>query len=75
MNAVEETDSVGPFFYEGCFMCTCCEHGGLDGVRCKDVNFDCSEKGIEVQCMDSSHVALVSVLLRESAFAEPSSNV
>ncbi|CAK9027131.1 unnamed protein product [Durusdinium trenchii] len=37
---------------------------------CKDVNFDCSEKGIEVQCMDSSHVALVSVLLRESAFAE-----
>jgi len=37
---------------------------------CKDVNFDCSEKGIQVQSMDSSHVALVSLLLRESAFAE-----
>eukprot|EP00442_Polarella_glacialis_P058572 CAMPEP_0115138008 /NCGR_PEP_ID=MMETSP0227-20121206/57401_1 /TAXON_ID=89957 /ORGANISM="Polarella glacialis, Strain CCMP 1383" /LENGTH=259 /DNA_ID=CAMNT_0002545527 /DNA_START=64 /DNA_END=843 /DNA_ORIENTATION=+ len=37
---------------------------------CKDVNFDCSEKGISVQSMDSSHVALVSLLLRESAFAE-----
>ena len=37
---------------------------------CKDVNFDCSEKGIEVQCMDSSHVALVSLLLRECAFSE-----
>jgi len=37
---------------------------------CKDVNFDCSEKGLQVQCMDSSHVALVSLLLRESAFSE-----
>nr|AZR43728.1 proliferating cell nuclear antigen [Gymnodinium aureolum] len=37
---------------------------------CKEVNFDCSEKGLQVQSMDSSHVALVSVLLRESAFAE-----
>merc|ERR1711879_474730 len=37
---------------------------------CKDVNFDCSEKGLQVQAMDSSHVALVSLLLRESAFAE-----
>jgi proliferating cell nuclear antigen len=37
---------------------------------CKDVNFDCSEKGISVQSMDSSHVALVGLLLRESAFAE-----
>merc|ERR1712178_660039 len=35
-----------------------------------DVNFDCSEKGLQVQAMDSSHVALVSLLLRESAFAE-----
>merc|ERR1711948_52250 len=33
-------------------------------------NFDCSEKGIQVQSMDSSHVALVSLLLRESAFSE-----
>merc|ERR1719396_134697 len=37
---------------------------------CKDVNFDCSEKGLQVQSMDSSHVALVSLLLRESAFTE-----
>merc|ERR1712232_1233130 len=36
---------------------------------CKDVNFDCSEKGLQVQSMDSSHVALVSLLLRESAFS------
>mmetsp|Transcript_103579 Transcript_103579/g.298299 ORF Transcript_103579/g.298299 Transcript_103579/m.298299 type:complete len:260 (-) Transcript_103579:212-991(-) len=44
----------------------------VDAVKdlCKDVNFDCSEKGIQVQSMDSSHVALVSLLLRESAFAE-----
>jgi proliferating cell nuclear antigen len=26
---------------------------------CKDVNFDCSEKGLQVQSMDSSHVAHV----------------
>jgi len=37
---------------------------------CKDVNFDCSEKGLQVQSMDSSHVALVSMILRESAFTE-----
>merc|ERR1719493_167761 len=37
---------------------------------CKDANFDCSEKGLQVQSMDSSHVALVSLLLRESAFSE-----
>merc|ERR1711870_166147 len=36
----------------------------------KDVNFDCSEKGLQVQSMDSSHVALVSLLLRESAFSD-----
>jgi len=35
---------------------------------CKDVNFDCSERGIQVQSMDSSHVALVSLNLKESAF-------
>merc|ERR1711907_499664 len=35
-----------------------------------DVNFDCSEKGLQVQSMDSSHVALVSLMLRESAFSE-----
>jgi len=37
---------------------------------CKDVNFDCSEKGLQVQSMDSSHVALVSLMLRESAFSK-----
>jgi len=37
---------------------------------CKDVNFDCTEKGMQVQSMDSSHVALVSLMLRESAFAD-----
>jgi proliferating cell nuclear antigen len=37
---------------------------------CKKVNFDCSEKGLQVQSMDSSHVALVSLMLRESAFAD-----
>jgi proliferating cell nuclear antigen len=37
---------------------------------CKDVNFDCSERGIQVQSMDSSHVALVSLLLREAAFSD-----
>jgi len=44
----------------------------VDSIKdlCKDVNFDCSEKGIQVQSMDSSHVALVSLLLRESAFSE-----
>mmetsp|Transcript_57336 Transcript_57336/g.145851 ORF Transcript_57336/g.145851 Transcript_57336/m.145851 type:complete len:260 (+) Transcript_57336:40-819(+) len=35
---------------------------------CKDVNFDCNEKGMQVQSMDSSKVALVSMLLRQSAF-------
>jgi proliferating cell nuclear antigen len=37
---------------------------------CKDVNFECSEKGLQVQSMDSSHVALVSLMLKESAFSE-----
>jgi proliferating cell nuclear antigen len=37
---------------------------------CKDVNFDCSEKGLQVQSMDSSHVALVSLFLREAAFSD-----
>merc|ERR1712125_302743 len=37
---------------------------------CKEVNFDCSEEGLQVQSMDSSHVALVSLMLRESAFAD-----
>lgn len=35
-----------------------------------EVNFDCSEKGIQVQSMDSSLTALVSLLLRKCAFAD-----
>merc|ERR1712107_659619 len=31
---------------------------------------DCSERGMQVQSMDSSHVALVSLMLRESAFVD-----
>merc|ERR1712137_124545 len=44
----------------------------IDAMKdiCKDVNFDCSEKGLQVQSMDSSHVALVSLLLREAAFTD-----
>merc|ERR1711976_651619 len=44
----------------------------VDSIKelCKDVNFDCSEKGMQVQTMDSSHGALVSLLLRESAFSD-----
>ena len=31
----------------------------VDAIKdlCKDVNFDCSEKGLQVQSMDGSHVA------------------
>jgi len=36
----------------------------------KDVNFDCNESGIKVQCTDSSNVALVHMMLREAAFDE-----
>ena len=37
---------------------------------CKDVNFECSEKGLQVQSMESVQVALVSLVLRGSAFAD-----
>jgi len=44
----------------------------VDAIRdlCKDVNADRCEKGLQVLSMDSSHVALVSLLLRESGFSE-----
>jgi len=44
----------------------------LDAVKdlCKEVNFECDEKGIGLQAMDSSHVALVSMFLSECAFSE-----
>lgn len=35
---------------------------------CKDVRFDFNENGIALQAMDNSHVALVAMLLKESAF-------
>jgi proliferating cell nuclear antigen len=33
-----------------------------------DANFDCSSSGIALQAMDSSHVSLVSLLLRADGF-------
>jgi len=33
-----------------------------------DANFDCSNTGITLQAMDSSHVSLVSLMLRRDGF-------
>jgi proliferating cell nuclear antigen len=35
-----------------------------------EANFDCSNTGISLQAMDTSHVALVAVLLRKSGFTQ-----
>jgi proliferating cell nuclear antigen len=42
----------------------------LDAVKdlVNQANFDCSGSGISLQAMDSSHVALVSLLLRSDGF-------
>eukprot|EP01114_Cavostelium_apophysatum_P019110 TRINITY_DN605_c0_g1_i1.p1 TRINITY_DN605_c0_g1~~TRINITY_DN605_c0_g1_i1.p1 ORF type:complete len:258 (+),score=72.65 TRINITY_DN605_c0_g1_i1:95-868(+) len=42
----------------------------LDSIKdlVTDANFDCNKEGISLQAMDSSHVALVSMLLRADAF-------
>lgn len=42
----------------------------LDAIKdlVNDANFDCKETGIELQAMDSSHVALVALLLRAEGF-------
>ncbi|KAJ3122818.1 proliferating cell nuclear antigen [Physocladia obscura] len=42
----------------------------LDAVKelVTDGNFDCSDAGLALQAMDNSHVALVALLLRASAF-------
>ncbi|KAF8625453.1 hypothetical protein AX17_006854 [Amanita inopinata Kibby_2008] len=42
----------------------------LDAIKelVTDANFECNEEGINLQAMDNSHVALVSVLLRTSGF-------
>jgi len=37
---------------------------------CKECNFECSEDGIQCQCMDSSHVSLVAMNLKAEGFAE-----
>jgi len=42
----------------------------VEAIRelCKEVNLDCGEKGIQLQAMDSSHVSLVSLHMKEQAF-------
>lgn len=42
----------------------------LDAMRelVNDANFDCSATGFSLQAMDSSHVALVALLLRSEGF-------
>ncbi|BBN00854.1 proliferating cell nuclear antigen [Marchantia polymorpha subsp. ruderalis] len=42
----------------------------LDAIKdlVTDANFDCSESGFSLQAMDSSHVALVALLLRSDGF-------
>ncbi|KAJ3072496.1 proliferating cell nuclear antigen [Podochytrium sp. JEL0797] len=43
----------------------------LDAVKelVTDANFDCSDSGLALQAMDNSHVALVALLLKSSAFS------
>lgn len=43
----------------------------VDAVKelCKEVNWDVSSSGIQMQSMDSSHVCLVSFDLRDSGFS------
>ena len=42
----------------------------IDAIKdlVNDANFDCSSSGFSLQAMDSSHVALVSLLLRSEGF-------
>ena len=44
----------------------------LDAIRdlVEHANFDCSEEGLRLQAMDSSHVALSAVELRADGFEE-----
>merc|ERR1719487_3234529 len=44
----------------------------IEGMKdlVKEVNFDCNESGIQVQCMDSSNVGMVHLMMKESAFDE-----
>merc|ERR1719253_1097710 len=43
---------------------------GIEAIKelCKEVNLDCGEKGVQLQAMDSSHVSLVSLHIKEVAF-------
>jgi len=43
----------------------------LDGIKelVSDANFDINESGVSVQAMDSSHVSLVSLMLKADSFA------
>ena len=42
----------------------------MDAIRelVKEANIDCSESGLSMQAMDSSHVALVALMLRNDGF-------
>jgi proliferating cell nuclear antigen len=42
----------------------------VEAIRelCKEVNLDCSDKGVMLQAMDSSHVSLVSLHMKDCAF-------
>ena len=58
------------------FECTL-EHGAVlkkliaaIGELVENANFDCTEEGIALQAMDSSHVALVNVFLSKDGFSE-----
>ncbi|KAG6550965.1 hypothetical protein Mapa_007580 [Marchantia paleacea] len=44
----------------------------LDAIKdlVTDANFDCNESGFQLQAMDSSHVALVALLLRSDGFEQ-----
>lgn len=44
----------------------------IEGMKdlVKEVNFDCNESGLQVQCMDSSNVGMVHLMMKESAFDE-----
>ncbi|TRM67004.1 proliferating cell nuclear antigen, N-terminal domain-containing protein [Schizophyllum amplum] len=44
----------------------------LDSIKelVTDANFECNDEGINLQAMDNSHVALVSVLLERKGFAD-----
>merc|ERR1711904_642809 len=44
----------------------------IDAIRelCKEVNLECGEKGMSMQAMDSSHVSLVKLTMKETVFEQ-----